>query len=180
MLCNREVVCASSLSVLGTPVKVGIRVGFACSGPSFRPCLGWWSRSRGRGGAPGAQRGRTTSRLARSPPHTRWPGDEAKTRVVQVICCLPERAGDVHVVARAGAQPYLGPRTRVRRHDDGWGARRAGRRRGAAAHSFREVHPAAGWRQERCGSRPRASAEVWAGHVRNAWLGGHLLAFGDG
>jgi hypothetical protein len=51
------------------------------------------------------------------PPHTCWPGDEAKTRVVQVICCLPEDAVDVHV-ARAGAQPYLGPRTRVRRHDD--------------------------------------------------------------
>src|SRR6267142_5509058 len=82
----------------------------------------------------------------------------------------------VHV-ARAGAQPYRGPRTRVRRHDDRWGARRAGCRRGATAHSFREVHPTAGWRQEDCGSWPQASA-VWAGHVRNAWLGGHLLRSG--
>src|SRR5258705_2000809 len=72
---------------------------------------------------------------------------------------------------------YLGPRTTVRRHDDGWGARRAGWRRGAAAHSFREVHPTAGWRQESCWSWPQASA-VWAGHVRNAWLGGHLLRSG--
>src|SRR5271157_2034091 len=47
--------------------------------------------------------------------------------------------------------------------------------KGAAAHSFREVHPTAGWRQGHCGSWPRASAVVWAGHVRNAWLGGHLL-----
>src|SRR6185312_5336697 len=66
------------------------------------------------------------------------------------------------------AQPYLGPRTLVRRHDDGWGARHAGLRRGAAAQSFREVHPTAGWRQEVRGSRPQASAVVWAGHARNA------------
>src|SRR5258708_13997429 len=51
---------------------------------------------------------------------------------------------------------------------------------GAVAHSFREVHPTTrGWRQDSCGSWPRAST-VWAGHVRNAWLGGHLLGFGDG
>src|SRR4029077_15466490 len=48
--------------------------------------------------------------------------------------------------------------------------------KGAAAHSFREVHSTAGWRQEPCGSWPQAS--VWAGHVRNAWLGGHLLRDG--
>ena len=30
------------------------------------------------------------------------------------------------------------------------------------------------------GSWPQASADVWAGHERNAWLGGHLLGFGDG
>src|ERR1700757_240482 len=47
--------------------------------------------------------------------------------------------------------------------------------KGAAAQSLREVHPAARWRQENCGSRPRASAEIWTGHARNAWLGGHLL-----
>src|ERR1700758_1687994 len=52
--------------------------------------------------------------------------------------------------------------------------------RGAAAQSFREVHPTAGWRQESCGSWPQASAELWAEHVRNAWLGGRLLGFGDG
>src|ERR1700738_413324 len=77
--------------------------------------------------------------------------------------------------ARAGAQPYLGPQTTVRRHDDGWGARRAGYRRGAAAQSFREVHPTAGWRQDDGWSGPQASADVWAGHARNAWLGSHLL-----
>jgi hypothetical protein len=70
---------------------------------------------------------------------------------------------------------YLGPRTKVRRHDDRWGARRADS--GAAAQSFREVHPTARWRQEPCGSRSQASADVWAGHERNAWLGGHLFGF---
>jgi len=85
-------------------------------------------------------------------------GNEAKTLWFKSSAASLDRmcAGDV--VARAGAQPYLGPRTRVRRHDDGWGARRAGCQRGAAAQSFREVHPTAGWRQETCGSWPRASA----------------------
>ena len=41
----------------------------------------------------------------------------------------PPVNGGVHV-ARAGAQPYLGPRTKVRRHDDRWGARPAGCRAG--------------------------------------------------
>jgi hypothetical protein len=56
-------------------------------------------------------------------------------RGVRQRCC-----GSSHVTAsagagvveskqwRAGARPYLGPRTMVRRHDDGWGARRVGRR----------------------------------------------------
>jgi hypothetical protein len=46
---------------------------------------------------------------------------------------------------RACRRPaLLCPRTIVRRHDDGWGARRAGCRRGAVAQSFREVHPNSG------------------------------------
>jgi len=92
------------------------------------------------------------------PPHTGRPWERSKDVVVQVICCLPGESvkrGDV--VARTGAQPYLGPRTMVRRHDDGWGARRAGFQRGAAAHSFRGVHPAQGWRQALCGSQPQAA-----------------------
>ena len=52
--------------------------------------------------------------------------DETKEVVVQVICGPPVRQHGRESIARAGAQPYLGPRTRVRRHDDGWGARRAG------------------------------------------------------
>jgi len=44
----------------------------------------------------------------------------------------------------------------------------AGCRRGAVAQSLREVHPAQGWRQANCGSWPQASADLWAGHVRNA------------
>ena len=29
-------------------------------------------------------------------------------------------------------------------------------------------------------SRPQASADIWAGQARSAWLGGHLLAFEGG
>src|SRR5258705_11057040 len=36
---------------------------------------------------------------------------------------------------------YLVPRTTVRRHDDGWGARCAGCQSGAALHSFRGFNP---------------------------------------
>ena len=31
-----------------------------------------------------------------------------------------------------------------------------------------------------CGSQPQASAELWAEHARNAWLGGYLLGFSNG
>jgi hypothetical protein len=51
-------------------------------------------------------------------------------------------------VVRAGAQPYLGPRTRSGdMMIDGVPDVRAAEE-GAAAHSFREVHPTAGWPQE--------------------------------
>jgi len=48
------------LSVLGTPVKVGVRCRFGCW-PCRHPCVvavGPWSE--GQGGAPAAQQGRTT------------------------------------------------------------------------------------------------------------------------
>jgi len=95
-----------------------------------------------------------------SAAHSRGSGGRGKDVVVQVISLPPceNVAMQETSVGRAGAQPYLGPRTVVRRHDDGWGARRAGWKRGAAAQSLREVHPTARWRQETCGSRPRASA----------------------
>jgi hypothetical protein len=55
-------------------------------------------------------------------------------------------------VGRAGAPPHLGPRTMVRRHDDGLGAQHVrAAEEGAAAHSLRGVHPAQRWRQETCG-----------------------------
>src|SRR4029079_7876276 len=58
------------LSVLGTPVKVGVRCRFGCW-PCRHPCVvavGPWSE--GQGGAPAAQQGRTTLTPARIPPHT--------------------------------------------------------------------------------------------------------------
>ena len=56
---------AFALSVLGTPVKVGSVGCLRCLASFRHTCLGAVDRSRGRGGAPAAQRGRTTSRPAR-------------------------------------------------------------------------------------------------------------------
>ena len=36
-----------------------------------------------------------------------------------------------------------------------------------------------GGRGRECGSWPRASADLWARHARNASLGGYLLGLGD-
>jgi hypothetical protein len=49
-----------SLSVLGTPVKVGVCCHFCCWSSSLPGLGGRWVRVRGHGGAPAAQRGRTT------------------------------------------------------------------------------------------------------------------------
>jgi len=104
------------------------------------------------------------------PPHTR----SARRRGVGAAgfkSCLPpvrERgAGDA--LERAGAQPYLGPRTMSgdMMMDGVPGVRAA---EGAAAQSFRVVHlRGRGWRQESCGSWPRASGDLWAGHAYNAF-----------
>jgi len=115
-------------------------------------------RSRGRGGAPAAQRGRTTSMPTRIRRILRGSRDEEKTLWFKSSAASVRECGAGDASGRAGAQPYLGPRTKVRRHDDWWGARRAGCRRGAVAQSLRGVHPAAGWRQEPCWSWPQASA----------------------
>ena len=70
---------------------------------------------------------------------------------------------------RASAQPYLGPRTRVRRHDDGWGARRAGCQRVRPLILSGASTQTAGGDRGPCGSWPRASADLWAGHAHNAF-----------
>ena len=55
-----------------------------------------------------------------------WRG-RARVKALRFKPCEPPRAGSIEGgKGRASAQPYLGPRTRVRRHDDGWGARRTG------------------------------------------------------
>ena len=53
------------LSVLGTPVKVDPLVVSSLFDLTSAPCWGRWTASRGRGGAPAAPRGRTTSRPMR-------------------------------------------------------------------------------------------------------------------
>ena len=138
---------------------------------SFRPpCLRAVDRSRGRGGAPAAQRGQTTLRPTRIRRILLVAGTEAKTLWFKSSAASRECA----VGARRCAcrRPALsGSTDEVRRHDDGWGARRAGCRRGVVAQSLRGVHPTARrWRQANCGSWPQASAELWAGHARTAWL----------
>jgi len=104
------------------------------------------------------------------PPQT-WPaGGEAKTLRFKSSAASWERRTCCGRQRRTCRRPALsGSTDEVRRHDDGWGARRAGCRRGAVAQSLREVHPTTRrWRQANCGSWPQASADLWAGHVRNA------------
>jgi hypothetical protein len=68
----------------------------------------------------------------------------------------------------AGAQPYLGPRTRSGdMMMDGVPDVRACNR-GAAAQSQQEVHPGLGWPLAGSGSRPQASGDQWAGRTHNA------------
>jgi len=79
-----------ALSVLGTPVKGwDLLVVSRCLASFRHTCLGAVDRSRGRGGAPAAQRGRTTSRPTEDPPHAVGRRNGGKDVVVQVICCLP-------------------------------------------------------------------------------------------
>jgi hypothetical protein len=161
---------AFALSVLRTPVKVGIRCCLSCLASFRHTCLGAVDRSRGRGGAPAAQRGRTTSRPTRIHRKLGRPGGEAKTLRFKSSAASWERRTCCGRQRRTCRRPALsGSTDEVRRHDDGWGARRAGCRRGAVAQSLREVHPTTRrWRQANCGSWPQASADLWAGHVRNA------------
>jgi hypothetical protein len=64
----------------------------------------------------------------------------------------------------------------VRSRDGRWGVPGDG----AAAHSFRDVHHPRGWRRQGNGrSRPRTSADSWAGRAPVA-SGGHLLPGGWG
>ena len=97
-------------------------------------------------------------------------GGEAKTLRFKSSAASWERRTCCGRQRRTCRRPALsGSTDEVRRHDDGWGARRAGCRRGAVAQSLREVHPTTRrWRQANCGSWPQASADLWAGHVRNA------------
>src|SRR6516225_2608643 len=135
------------------------------------------ARGRGQGGAPAAQRGRTTLRPNGGPPHT-WSAEGARRgfgisrHVLSPICVAAERVrgpaasltrksecvtvkpqltdlasarfapcarqgleiegerarrfSRMRDVPEGDQRTYLGPRTTVRRHDEGWGARRAG------------------------------------------------------
>ena len=77
------------LICVGDPRKGGILGRFRSWLVSFRSVYGAVDRGRGRGGAPAAQRGRTTSRPARIRRILDRPWERGKDVVVQVICCLP-------------------------------------------------------------------------------------------
>jgi hypothetical protein len=66
------------------------------------------NRSRGQGGAPAAMRGRTTLAPARSGACLAGEGNSTTVSAG----CSPPRRGDGKRRVRAGAQPYLGARTR--------------------------------------------------------------------
>jgi Family of unknown function (DUF5996) len=96
---------------VGDPCKGWDPLSYCRCLASFRPwALGRW----------------TAGEADEDPPHTLAGQDEVKTLWFTSSAASRER--QVSKVARAGAQPYLGPRTRVRRHDDGWGDRRAAAR----------------------------------------------------
>ena len=161
---------AFALSVLGTPVKVGIRCCLPLFGlvPAHVPG-GGGPQSGSRWSAHSAAR--TNDLEADEDPPQTWPaGGEAKTLRFKSSAASWERRTCCGRQRRTCRRPALsGSTDEVRRHDDGWGARRAGCRRGAVAQSLREVHPTTRrWRQANCGSWPQASADLWAGHVRNA------------
>ena len=73
------------LSVLGTPVKVGVRCRFWLL--VLVVARAWWAvgRCRGQGGAPAAQRGRTTLTPTTDPPHAGGRVDEGKGVAIQVM-----------------------------------------------------------------------------------------------
>ena len=79
--------CVTPLSVLGTPVKVdpfGLFRTLLISLPRSM-LMGRWTASRGRGGAPAAQRGLTTSRPTRMRRILGRRGVRAKDVAVQVM-----------------------------------------------------------------------------------------------
>ena len=100
-----------SLSVLGTPVKVGILGRFCCFA-SFWPGVGAAGRRLGsRWSARSAAR---TNDLEadEDPPHDETAGERGERGCGSSHLLPPVRMRQVSEVARAGAQPYLGPRTR--------------------------------------------------------------------
>jgi hypothetical protein len=90
------------------------------------------------------------------PPHS-WSAEGWRWFGIQVLCFVLGVVGG-HVCV-AGAQPYLGPRTRSGdMMMDGVPGVRAWEK-GAAAQSQQEVHPACGWPRAGSGSRPQASVD---------------------
>src|ERR1700757_4250924 len=105
------------LSVLGTPVKVDPLV-ISWLLASFRSVLGAVDRSRGQGGAPAGQRGRTTLRPMRIHRILVAWGNGATHVFKSCVPPVKRMCGERCSLRVPGAQPYLGPRTMVRRHDD--------------------------------------------------------------
>src|ERR1700730_13831538 len=105
-----------SLSVLRTPGKGGSVVFFVL--PRSGPCLRRWTGVGVEVERPAAQRGRTTSMPTRIRRILRGSRDEEKTLWFKSSAASVRECGAGDASGRAGAQPYLGPRTKVRRHDD--------------------------------------------------------------
>ena len=111
----------------GPPVKVGSVVVLVVGLVVTRAWLRW---GRGVGSRWSARSAARTNDLdaGADPPHTPGRVGQGEKRCDSNHVEPPQvlREAIEGGKGRASAQPYLGPRTSVRRHDDGWGARRAG------------------------------------------------------
>src|SRR6202008_3299952 len=101
--CRREVGRAPLICV-GDPRKGGSLGHFFVVWPRFGPCLPAVDRSRGRGGAPAAQRARTNDfEVGEDPPHT-WSGrGKPKTVWFKSFTTSRERCGRCAGCARRRA-----------------------------------------------------------------------------
>jgi hypothetical protein len=164
-------VILTPLSVLGSPVNQRDR-GDLRDGVCPRCWLGAADRSRGQGGAPTAQRGRTT--LASVRAAASWPDEDRDVVAVSVhgVRPLPGR-GVMGVCVRAPSLIWVHGPIRTRRQDDRWGIPQRARPRGLLGSSTPVSVAAGAW-------QALAAAHLWCGRARTDHVGQAASDAGSG